>query len=123
MHQNPGLPVKREPCYSKLKEFADDNFKFEENGIKLSKRVENTVGQGEIAHHEQFLLAPQCFQKAFFPEVPKGVNVREWVIQRFFFFYIKTKVYGSNYSTVISPFFSNIKYIHLKLAHSMSYNA
>ena len=32
----------------KLKEFADDNFKFDENGIKLSKRVENTVGEGEI---------------------------------------------------------------------------
>ena len=34
---------------SKLKEFADDNFKFDENGRKLSKRVENTVGKGEIA--------------------------------------------------------------------------
>ena len=28
---------------SKLKEFADDNFKFDENGRKFSKRVENTV--------------------------------------------------------------------------------
>ena len=35
--------------YSKLKEFADDNF-FYENGRQLSKRVENTVGKGEIAH-------------------------------------------------------------------------
>ena len=34
---------------SKLKEFADDNFKFDENGRKLSKWVENTVGKGEIA--------------------------------------------------------------------------
>ena len=34
---------------SKLKEFADDNFKFDENGAKFSKRVENTVGKGEIA--------------------------------------------------------------------------
>ena len=33
---------------SKLKEFADDNFKFDENGSKLSKQVENTVGKGEI---------------------------------------------------------------------------
>ena len=30
---------------SKLKEFADDNFKFHENGRKSSKRVENTVGK------------------------------------------------------------------------------
>ena len=27
-------------------EFSDDNFKFDENGRKLSKRVENTVGKG-----------------------------------------------------------------------------
>ena len=27
------------------------------------KRVENTVGKGEIARYEQFLLFPQCFQK------------------------------------------------------------
>ena len=47
---------------SKLKEFADDNFKIDENDRKLSKRVENTVGKGEIARYEQFLLFPQCFQ-------------------------------------------------------------
>ena len=33
---------------SKLKEFADNNFKFVKNGRKLSKRIENTVGKGEI---------------------------------------------------------------------------
>ena len=64
---------------SKLKEFADDNFTFDENGKKLSKRVENTVGKGEIARYEQFLLYPQCFQKACFPGVSKGVIVWEWV--------------------------------------------
>ena len=64
---------------SKLKEFADDNFKFDENSRKLSKQVENTVGKGEIAHYEQFLLFPQCFQKACFPETSKGVIVWEWI--------------------------------------------
>ena len=64
---------------SKLKEFADDNFKFDENGRKLSKWVENTVGQGEIACYEQFLLVPQCFQKACFSGASKGVIVWEWV--------------------------------------------
>ena len=44
--------------FSKLKDFADDNLKFEENGRKLFKLVENTVGIGEIAHYEQFLLFP-----------------------------------------------------------------
>ena len=50
-----------------MKDFADNNFKFDENGRKLSKPVENTVGKGEIARYEQFLLFQQCFQKAFFP--------------------------------------------------------
>ena len=44
-------------------EFADENFKSDENGKIFSKRVENTVGKGEIARYEQFLLFPQCFQK------------------------------------------------------------
>ena len=48
---------------SKLKEFADDNFSFDENWGQISKWVENTAGKGEIARHEQFLLFLQCFQK------------------------------------------------------------
>ena len=36
---------------------------FNETGRKFSKRKENTVGKGEIAPYEQFLLFPQCFQK------------------------------------------------------------
>ena len=38
-------------------------FKFDENGRKFSKWLENTVGKGEIARYEQFLLFPLCFQK------------------------------------------------------------
>ena len=48
---------------SKLKEFADNNSKFDENGREFSKSVENNVGKGEIARYKQFLLFPQCFQK------------------------------------------------------------
>ena len=48
---------------SKLKKFADNNFILDENARKFPKRVENTVGKGEIARNEQFLLFPQCFQK------------------------------------------------------------
>ena len=47
-----------------MKEVAEDHFKFDENGRKLSKRVKSTVGKGEIARYEQFLLFPQYFQKA-----------------------------------------------------------
>ena len=36
---------------------------FDKNGRKVSKWVENTVGKGEIARYEQFLLFPQCIQK------------------------------------------------------------
>ena len=68
-----------------LKEFADDNFKFDENGRKLSKRVGNNEGKGEIAHYEQFLLFPQCFQKACFPGASKDVMVGECVKNLFKF--------------------------------------
>ena len=45
----------------------------------FSKQVENTVGKREIARYEQFLLFPQCFQKACFLGASKGVIVWEWV--------------------------------------------
>ena len=48
---------------SKLKEFAEDNFKFVENVRNLSKQVENTAGKREIARYKQYLLFLQCFQK------------------------------------------------------------
>ena len=51
---------------SKPKEFTDDNFKFHENGRKLSKLVENTEGKRVIACNEQFLHFPQWFSKDFF---------------------------------------------------------
>ena len=35
--------------FSKLKEFADDNFRLDETGRKFSKRVENTVGLPDFA--------------------------------------------------------------------------
>ena len=73
------LPITRRQIFdsSKIKKFADDNFKFDENGRKLSKRVENTVGKGHIARYKQFLLFPQCFEKACFPWASKGVIVWE----------------------------------------------
>ena len=64
---------------SNLKQSADNNFKFDENSRKFSKRVENTVGKGEIAQYKQFLLFPQCFQKVCFLEASKGIILWEWV--------------------------------------------
>ena len=73
------LPDNKILDWSKLKQFADGNYKLYENGRKFSKRVENTVGKGEIARYEQFLLFPPCFQKACFTGASKGVIAWEWV--------------------------------------------
>ena len=91
-----------------MKEFADDNFKFDENGRKIFKWVGNTVGKGEIARYEQFLLFPQCFQKACFPGASKGVIVWEWVNLPLYFYLHnamnldKSKTFP--YFRVITPF-------------------
>ena len=45
----------------------------------FSKRVENTVGKGEIARYEQFLLFPQCFQRTFTADTSKPGLVWERV--------------------------------------------
>ena len=47
----------------KLRGFADDNFKVDENDVKFFQQVENTMRKGEIAHYERFLFFPQCFQE------------------------------------------------------------
>ena len=55
---------KRQIFYSfKLIEFADDNFKFDENGRMFCKRIENTVSKGDIAPYEQFFLFSNVFSK------------------------------------------------------------
>ena len=48
---------------SKSKEFEDDKIKVDETGREFSKWIENTPGKAEIAHYEQFLFFPECFQK------------------------------------------------------------
>ena len=65
--------------WSKLKQSAVDNLEFDVNSSKFSKLVENTMGKGEIARYEQFLLFPQCFLNTCFPGTSKGVVVWEWV--------------------------------------------
>ena len=57
--------------FSELKEFSGDNFEFNGNARKFSKRVENTVGKGEFARYEQFLLFPHCFQKTCTTDMSK----------------------------------------------------
>ena len=51
---------------SKFKGFADDKIILTQNLKFVLGRVENTVGKGENAGYQHFLLFPQCFQKCFF---------------------------------------------------------
>ena len=62
MYHNYPFPKQQILDSSNLKEFADDNFIFDENSRKSFELIENTIGKGEIARYEQFLLFPQCFQ-------------------------------------------------------------
>ena len=62
---------------SKLKAFADDNFKFDRNDRRFFIWVENTVGKGEIACFEQFLLFLQCFQKTCDADKNQGLFGKE----------------------------------------------
>ena len=45
----------------KMKGYADDNFKFDENTESFLNRYKSTVGKGEIARYKQFLLFLRCF--------------------------------------------------------------
>ena len=57
------LPItRRQILDSKLKECSDDNFKFDENGSKLSKRVENIVTSNFSFSHSVFkrLVSQGC---------------------------------------------------------------
>ena len=42
---------------------SNDNFEFDEGDRNFLKRVENTMGKGEIPRYEEFLLFLQCFRK------------------------------------------------------------
>ena len=48
---------------SKLEAFADDKLNIAKMTSSLFDGVENTVGKGENAGHQHFLLFPQCFPK------------------------------------------------------------
>ena len=53
--------------WSKMKALADDILDVVKIMISLWDRLENTMGKGENAENQHFLLFPQCFPKSFFP--------------------------------------------------------
>ena len=54
------------------------------------------MGKGEIARYKQFLLFPQCFQKACFLGASKGVFVWEWVKKELTLYQMTTVLDQSN---------------------------
>ena len=59
------LPNDKSFDVTNLKAFADDKFIVAKMTISLFYRIENTVGKGENAGYQHFLLFPQCFLKPF----------------------------------------------------------
>ena len=58
------LPNEKNMEVTKLKTFAGDKFNIAiKLAISLFDRVENSVGKGENAGYQHFLLFPQCFPK------------------------------------------------------------
>ena len=58
-------------------------FKFDENVRKYSKLVESTVGKGEIARYEQFLLCPRVFSKRLDMQTGKNQGLfGKWLSKR-----------------------------------------
>ena len=64
---------------TKLKAFADDKLNVTKMIISVIERSRKHCGKSRNCLYKQFLLFPQSFQKASFPEASKGVIVWEWV--------------------------------------------
>ena len=73
------FPHKKILDQTKLKAFADNKLNVTKIIISVLDTVENIVEKGEIAPDAQFLIFPQCFQKASFLDASKGVIVWEWI--------------------------------------------
>ena len=57
------LPNDKSLVSSKLEAYADDKIDVVKRMISLFERAEKTVGKGENAGYQHFLLFPQCFPK------------------------------------------------------------
>ena len=58
------LPNDKSLDVTKVKAFADNKLRVAKMTISLFDRIENTVGKGENAGYQHFLLFPQCFPKS-----------------------------------------------------------
>ena len=69
------LPNNKILDWSKLKAVAEDKINMREKLKFVLGRVENIAGKGENAGYHNFLLFPQCFQKASYTGSLKVVIV------------------------------------------------
>ena len=83
------LPDDKILDWSKLKGFADENFNFYENGRKVSKRVENTVGKEKLLVMSNFSFSHSGFKRLVSQGRQKvslcgnGLNLAEMIEQVF----------------------------------------
>ena len=69
------LPNSKFLDWSKLKLFTDDKINVTQNLKFVFRRVENSVGNGENAGYQHFLLFSNCFQKPSFSGSLKVKNI------------------------------------------------
>ena len=62
----------------RLKDFEDDNFKFDEKDSKFSKRVEKTVEKGEISPFPQYFQGTSTADTKNQGLFGKGLNPLYW---------------------------------------------
>ena len=66
---------------TKLKAFADDKLNIAKMMNSLFDRVENTVGKGENAGYQHFLLFLQCFPRVAKKCIPWVAKSRDCVVK------------------------------------------
>ena len=80
-------------------EFAEDNFKFDENGGDFSKRVENTWEKEKLLVTSKFSFSHSVFKRNVLQDMQKQGLVWEWVTilkMLFCLFFARICNYASN---------------------------
>ena len=85
--------------------------------VYFLNRVENIVAKREIAHYEQFIVLPQCFQKSSAAEVLESVSMWEMVnpyraelqhlISAFFNFFWQGLVFTERFMEILYQIVAN----------------
>ena len=77
---------------NKLKAFADNKLNVTKMIISVFDKSRKHGGKRRNCLYKQFLLFPQCFQQASFPDPSKDVTVWGWVKKDLHYRDVKTRV-------------------------------